>query len=436
VIERVCVFGLWHLGCVTAAGLASFGFPVIGLDRDPERVRALNAGHAPVAEPGLNELIQAGALQGNLSFTSDPRLALGRADLVWVTFDTPVDDEDRADPGWVRAQLDAVHQWIQPGTIVLISSQVPVGFTADLQRAWNARGPSLRFAYMPENLRLGNALNTFLRPERVVVGLGADLERERLAPVFEPLRAPVEWMSLASAEMTKHALNSFLAMCVAYTNELARICERVGADSASVERGLRTDPRVGQRAYVSAGPPFAGGTLARDVTFLSTLAAEHGLKSPLIDAVRTSNDLHKHWVRDQLERRLEGIASPRVALLGLTYKPGTDTLRRSEALELGAWLNARGVAVCAFDPAIQSLPVGVRGINLAATAEDALGGADVAVLATAWPAFRDLTPSVIMARMRRPCVIDQAGFVGHLGDDARVEYVRVGRPTLERETVS
>jgi UDPglucose 6-dehydrogenase len=432
---RVCVFGLWHLGCVTAAGLASLGFEVIGLDRDPEQVAALNAGRPPVAEPGLAELMHERLQAGNLSFSTDPAAALERADLLWVTFDTPVDEDDRADPDWVREQLEAVREWVGPGTIVLISSQVPVGFTAALERDWRSRDASLRFAHMPENLRLGTALQAFLQPDRVVVGLGADVERDQLEPVFESLHVPVEWMSLESAEMTKHALNGFLALCVAYTNELARICERVGADTTAVERGLRTDPRVGARAYVSAGPPFAGGTLARDVNILSALAVDRGLASPLIDAIRTSNDLHKGWVREQVERQLVGVASPRVALLGLTYKPGTDTLRRSAALELGAWLSSNGVQVRGFDPAIQTLPASVHGIDLAAQVEAALDGADVAVLATPWPAFRSLTAELILARMRRPCVVDQAGFLHHLGDDPRIEYVRVGRPVHERERV-
>lgn len=435
-IARVCVFGLWHLGCVTAAGLASLGFDVLGLDRDEARVDALKAGRPPVGEPGLSELIQANVQAGRLRFTTDPAQAFERADLVWVTFDTPVDEDDRADADFVRAELEAVRACVKPGTLVLVSSQVPVGFTAALERDWRASDPSLRFAHMPENLRLGTALDAFLRPARIVVGLGADLERERLAAFFEPLGAPVEWMSLASAEMTKHALNGFLALCVAYTNELARIGERVGADSMQVERGLRTDPRVGQRAYVSAGPPFAGGTLARDVTFLSALAGERGLASPLIDAIRTSNDLHKNWARGQVARRLDGVASPRVALLGLTYKPGTDTLRRSQALELGAWLSSNGVQVRGFDPAIQALPANVRGIDLAADVADALEGADAAVLATAWPEFRDLRADVVVARMRRACVVDQAGFVQHLGDDPRIAYVRVGRPMPEHERVS
>lgn len=425
--HRVCVFGLWHLGCVTAASLASLGFEVVGLDTDVERVAALQDGRPPVAEPGLSELIGVQLDSRQLTFTTDPVHALRNSEFLWVTFDTPVDEDDQADPGWVRTQLEGVRHAIRPATVVMVSSQVPVGFTTSLEREWQRLEPTLKFAYIPENLRLGSALNAFLKAERFVVGLGTNVDRQTVAPLFEALRVPVEYMSIPSAEMTKHALNCFLAVSVAYTNELARICERVGADAAEVERGLRTDPRVGPRAYVSAGAAFAGGTLARDISFLSATARQHEVASPLIDAVRTSNEVHKEWVHEQLQRQLAGLATPHVALLGLTYKPGTDTLRRSSSLELGAWLSARGAQVRGFDPAIRALPHNANTVQLVATVEAALDRADVAVLATPWPEFRQLTADQVTGNMRRPVVIDEAGFLKHLADDPRIRYVRVGR---------
>jgi UDPglucose 6-dehydrogenase len=409
------------------------GFEVVGLDRDPQCVAALRLGQPPVVERGLPELIRESMASGLLSFTTNPEEALDGADCLWVTFDTPVDEDDHADPDWVRAQLEDIRQWVRPETIVIVSSQVPVGFTGRLERDWRSQDPSLRFACMPENLRLGAALDVFLKPERIIVGVGENLPRERLSPLVEVFSAPVVWMSLASAEMSKHALNGFLALCVAYTNELARICERVDADAGAVERGLRTDPRVGERAYVSAGAAFAGGTLARDIRFLSNLADERGLASPLVDAVMISNELHKEWVRGQVATRVAGIVSPRVALLGLTYKPGTDTLRRSSSLELAAWLSANlGVQVSAYDPSIRSLPDAITSIQLASDMLDCLHNADAVVLATAWPEFRALTADAVVDHMRRPCVIDQAGFLEHLASDARVQYVKVGRPVGTR----
>lgn len=427
--HRICVFGLWHLGSVTAACLASRGFPVVGLDLDTDRITRLSAGQPPVAEPGLAELIERESAEGRLSFTDDARAALAESDILWVTFDTPVDDDDHADPDWVRQQLQTVRRYVQAGTLILVSSQVPVGFTAALERDWQRGEPSLQFACSPENLRLGQAIDVFLRPDRIVVGVGRTADRPRLERLFEPLEAKIEWMSLESAEMTKHALNGFLALSIAYTNELARISELVGADATEVERGLRSEPRIGPRAYVSPGPPFAGGTLARDVRILAQLAAEHGLPTPIMEAIWDSNRLHQSWVRDRVAELIAGVDNPRVALLGLTYKPGTDTLRRSAALELAQWLSERQIAVKAFDPAISRLPEDMNvPIHLAGGLNAALAGADVAVLATAWPEFRSLTAEQIVGSMRHPRLVDQTGFLGSVASDPRITYVRVGRP--------
>jgi UDPglucose 6-dehydrogenase len=206
------------------------------------------------------------------------------------------------------------------------------------------------------------------------------------------------------------------------------VSERVGADASEVERGLRSEPRIGRRAYVSAGPPIGGGTLLRDIIFLAQLAAAQGVRSPVIDAVRTSNQIHQSWAAERAAELLRGIERPRAAVLGLTYKPGTDTLRRSSAVELAQALVARGVQVSAYDPAIKSLSEDVVGITLAADLDAALDGADLAVLATAWPDFKGITPDHLVRAMRRPCIIDQAGFLPHLGGDPRLVYVRVGQP--------
>jgi UDPglucose 6-dehydrogenase len=348
---------------------------------------------------------------------------------VWVTFDTPVDDDDQADAGWVRAQLEAIRQHLLPDSLVLVSSQVPVGFTRSVADDWQTSLPDVEFACSPENLRLGQAIAVFRAPGRVVIGLGTKPSRERLARLFAPFCDRILWMSLESAEMTKHALNSFLAVQVVYTNELARLCERVGADARDVERGLRSDPRIGDKAYVAPGPPLAGGTLARDIQLLRALSAHHGLESPVVEGVVRSNRLHMDWTRDRLSELLAGTDAPRVALLGLTYKAGTDTLRRSASVEVGRWLLERGVEVRAFDPAVRSVPPELNWLHLAPSLHEVLAGADAAVIATPWPEFATLTAEQVVQAMRAPRLVDQAGFLSYLADDPRLTYVCVGRPT-------
>ncbi len=424
---RVAVYGLWHLGCVTAACVAQAGHDVVGLDLDPDLVRSLNGGRAPLREPGLDALLVEGLRAGRLRFTDDPSEALRHADVLWVTFDTPVDDDDRADVDFVRARLEHARPHLRPGTLVLVSSQVPVGFTRALERAFEGSGAS--FACSPENLRLGRALEAFTRAERTVVGVRHDADRARLEALLGPFCARLEWMSVESAEMSKHALNAFLGLSATFANEVARLCERLGADAREVERALKSEPRVGPRAYLGPGAPLAGGTLLRDLRYLSSFGVERGVPTPLVDGVIASNEVQRAWLRERALAALAGVAAPRAALLGLTYQPGTSTLRRSAALELGAALMARGVEVRAHDPAIAELPAHEPALRLCATPAEALADADLAVIATTWPEFQALRADDFASGMRRAVVLDPAWFLAEaLARDARVTYIAPGRP--------
>ncbi len=424
---RVAVYGLWHLGCVTAACLASAGGQTVGLDPNGSTVQALTGGTPPIEEPGLAEMIAAGLASGCLSFTTQPREALADADVLWVTFDTPVNDRDEADPGRVRIALEDVVGAVRQGTLVLISSQVPVGFTRGLIRDWHGRG--LTFAYSPENLRLGKALRSFQHPERVIVGVGDERDRGRIGSLFEPFSRRIEWMSIESAEMTKHAINAFLATSVTFINELARLCEPLGADAKEVERGLRTEERIGPRAYLSPGAPFAGGTLARDLRFLNGLGRGQRVATPLFDGVLASNETHTNWLRDKVRNLLPLEGSRVAAVLGLTYKPGTNTLRRSASVELCRWLCEDGITVRAHDPAVRALPDELIGaVELCPSARDALTGADVAIIATTWPEYRELRAEDLLTWMRSPRVVDQSWFLGDtLASAPGIRYFAPGR---------
>jgi UDPglucose 6-dehydrogenase len=428
---RICVFGLWHLGSVTAACVAE-QFPTIGLDPDPGTVARLQAGQPPILEPGLADLIRAGISRDMLRFTTDLSEAASEADIVWVTFDTPVDEEDRADVEYVEARIASLFPYLRDGATVLISSQMPVGSTRRMADLYNERYPGrdIHFAYSPENLRLGKALEAFRNAQRIVVGTQTSTEDESLRQVLEPFCHNLVWMSNESAEMTKHALNSFLANSVAFANEIGALCEETGADAKEVERGLKTDERIGPRAYLGAGGPFAGGTLARDLSFLITRAGQVGVPVPLLESIRRSNDLHKNWPRRKLESVLGTLSGRTVAVLGLTYKPGTDTLRRSAAVELCHWLSERQVHVNAFDPAVQQLPEDLnRRISLCQSAREALKGCDAAVVATEWPQFRELAAQDLISQMKTPVILDANRFLEKtLAGTPGLIYIAVGMP--------
>jgi UDPglucose 6-dehydrogenase len=403
---------------------------VEAFDPDPGTVAALTAHRPPVAEPGLSELIARGLQSGALRVTSNLSDAVRDADLVWVTFDTPVDEEDVADVAYVERQIEAAFPYLADGSVVVCSSQLPVGTVGSLERAWAgaATGRRVSFACSPENLRLGKAIEVFTHPDRVIVGVRDDHARARVQAVLQPITSRIEWMSVESAEMTKHALNAFLATSVTFINELAALCECTGADAKEVERGLRTERRIGPHAYLSPGGAFGGGTLARDVTFLRGLGSRLGRPTPVMDGVLASNAAHRQWAHRRLQSALGDLGGARIAVWGLTYKPGTDTLRRSDALELCRWLIGQGASVHVHDPAAPVMPENVR-----ATRHDdpiaAAAGASALVLATAWPVYREVDVDRLAAVAPRLLVLDANGFLGPLlGHDARFRLVAVGQP--------
>lgn len=431
---NVCVLGLWHLGTVTAACLASGGHLVAGLDFHADTVRKLQSGQPPLFEPGLEDLVKRGLAEKRLRFTTEAAEAVRGAQVVWVTYDTPVDDQDRADVEFVCERVRHVFPYLEAGTLMLISSQLPVGTTQrlELMYALQAAGPDrpVTFGYSPENLRLGKAIQSFTQPDRVVVGLRANADRARVAALLQPFTDRIEWMSVESAEMTKHALNAFLAASVTFINEIAALCEQVGADAREVERGLKTESRIGPRAYLGPGAAFAGGTLARDIAFLTDIAAERQVPLHLIPSVRAGNDEHMNWPRRKLHALLGDLRDRRIAVLGLTYKPGTDTLRRSSSVELCQWLAGQGARVQAHDPAVQALPPGLAAqVELHRTALEALRDAQAAVIATQWPEYQDLTAEMLLSVMAgQPIVVDaNRWLVKTLVGDPRIRYESVGK---------
>lgn len=425
---KVCVYGLWHLGTTTAACLAQAGLETVGLDPDAKTVGELQKGVPPLFEPGLADLVKSGLAARKLSFTTDVPEAVRSADVVWVAFDTPVDDEDRADVAYVKERIAETFAHLRDGAVVLVSSQMPVGSMRDLEARFAKISDSrkVHFACSPENLRLGKAIEIFNNPGRIIIGARNSGVRGTLEPLLSRFCDKLIWVSVESAEMTKHALNSFLATCVTYINEIATLCEAVGADASEVETAIRSDPRVGTKTYVTPGAAFAGGTLARDVRFLGEIAQQNRLTIPMLAGILPSNDEHRLWALHRLKLLLSPIAGQTVAVLGLSYKPGTDALRRSVAIELCRELVKIGARVQAFDPAVKAAPTD-SSITLCSSVADALGGASALVVATEWPEFREIAADDIVKKMRRPLVLDQSRFlVASLGNDKRVEYVRVG----------
>lgn len=420
---RIAVVGLWHLGLVTAACLAAEGHEVFAID-DASIAAAISAGRLPIDEPGLADLITANRQAGRLTFAANPHAAAG-AELIWICYDTPIDDDDRADVASVIERAVSFLAAFAGPAVVAISSQLPVGTVAQLRHRLAA--PRFTFACIPENLRLGSAIAYFRAPDRFVVGVDDSRARAVIERAIGFAPALI-WTGIESAEVVKHAINAFLATSVVFANEIATLCERVGADARDVERGLKSDVRIGPKAYIRAGEAFAGGTLARDLAFLDDLGTRNRIELAQLRATARSNERHRGWTLGVLEERLETLAGKRIALLGLVYKPGTNTLRASSAVALARKLAAAGAGIVGYDPAIDPSDTRLGDlIELAPSAQAALAGADAAVVATSWPEFCELEPAAF-EDLRAHLVVDEARFLeGRCGAIAGLTYVAFGR---------
>lgn len=404
---NITVLGLWHLGCVTAACCAQH-FQVSGLALEFGAAAELASGKTPIFEPGLDSLIQAGLQSGRLRFSCEPSNACALADILWVTYDTPVDDNDRPDVASVLEAIAITIPHLPAKAVILLSSQLPAGTCANLERNY----PGRVFLYSPENLRLGRAIDAFTKAERVVVGMRNDAANKKLMELlFSPFTTQIIFMRTESAEMVKHALNSFLAVSISFINEIGRLCEHLGADVAEVSAGLKSDPRIGSRAYLGAGGPFAGGTLARDVVSLRELGEAYGEPLTLIPAIKESNDKHRGWTLSKLRSQLPSLTGKKVVLFGLTYTPHTDTLRRSGAVELFEALFEAGATVFAVDPAVKTLASRLQGLTLAQP-DHACSGAHAIIICTEWPEFRELPWPQLLASTASAFVIDSNRFLG------------------------
>ncbi|MFN4133595.1 MAG: UDP-glucose dehydrogenase family protein, partial [Candidatus Hadarchaeales archaeon] len=403
------------------------GHRVVGTDFDKKTVDDLQRGDPPIYEPGLKELIKK-HLGKTLNFEFDKGKALSNADFIFITFDTPVDEQDKPDLTPIINAAQEISKHVSEEVIVVVSSQVPVGTCDEIKKIISQNSQrEIDVCYLPENLRLGQALESFLKPERLVLGVNSKKTFEKVNEIFAPLKCKVLEMSVRSAEMAKHALNAYLATCISFANEISDLCEAHGASAIDVVKAMKTDKRVGKFAPLAPGLGFSGGTLARDVQVLRALGAKAGCKTHILDAVVNVNEKRKHLVLNKLRKVFGDVLSLKVGILGLTYKPGTDTLRRSLALEVARELIASGMRVKAYDPKISGQINEVPELQVCSSMEEVADGCDVLVLMTEWPEFKDLSPEKLKKVMKRPIILDPKNFLdGEKLMKAGFEYYGVG----------
>lgn len=382
-MAKICVVGSWHQASVSSACLADIGHKVWGVHGDKESIRGLSAGKAPIHEPKLNGIIKKNLKAGRLRYSTSYSEVLPQTDFVNIALDTTVREDDSPDLGTFWNAIEEVARASSKPFTLVINSQVPVGTCEDVISFFERKRPRVRVdvAYNPEFLRLGSAVDLYRKPDRIVVGALDPAVVRRVSKLFQKLNRPIVATDLRTAEMIKHASNSFLATSISFINEIAGICDALGADIRVVAEAMRLDQRIGSRAYLNPGLGFGGGTLGRDLRALQGLGEASGRATALVNAVLDVNERQQSWAFEQLKALLGGLKGRKIGVLGLTYKAGTDTLRRSLALEIIAKLKAAGAVVTAFDKLVQPQELAqYSDIRFSNDAFEAVEGCDALVL--------------------------------------------------------
>lgn len=429
-MANICVTGIWHQGAVVSACLADLGNNVCGVC-DEKTAAILNGGQPPLHEPVLPEIIQNNLKAGRLHYTTDYAEGLSRAEFVFVCTDTPVDANDESDLSSIYAIAENIGQHIRTDIILCITAQVPIGTSQRLAQTVRNLAPAYAcaVAYIPEFLRLGIAVETFREADRFVIGCNDPVVAKRIAALYQPLGRPIVYTDIRSAEMVKHASNAFLATSISFINEIADLCEVLGADALEAAHILKLDRRIGKQAFLSPGLGFAGGTLGREVRALQELGSTHQVPTPLMDAVWKINAQRACLVSRRLSAVLGDLNEHQIGILGLTYKAGTSTLRRAISLDIVRDLVGQGAKVKAFDPLANLAEVSILPpMQMCVDPYQVAGGSSALVLVTEWANIDSLDLRRLRENMRGDVFLDTRNLLDPVRmAEAGFRYLGFGR---------
>ena len=434
---RIAMIGGGYVGLVSGACFAEFGIDVTVVEVDAKKLDALRSGRVPIFEPGLDKLVAENVAAGRLAFTGDLAEAVHGAEAIFLAVGTPTRRGDgHADLTYVFAAAEQVARAMTDYAVIVTKSTVPVGTGRRIAEIVRATRPDIEFdvASNPEFLREGNAIGDFMRPDRVVIGAETDRAREVLRLLYRPLyliEAPIVFTGIETAELTKYAANAFLAMKVTFINEMADLCEKVGADVHDVARGIGLDGRIG-RKFLHPGPGYGGSCFPKDTLALMRTALDYGAPSRLVEATVAVNDARKSSMAMRVINACGGsVRGKTIAVLGLTFKPETDDMRDSPSISIIARLAGDGATIRAFDPegmeqARAMLP---GSVVYCRDAPDAAAGADALVVITEWNEFRALSPVKLRDTMRGRVLVDLRNVYDPIAmRQAGFDYHGIGRP--------
>ncbi len=432
---RICVVGSGYVGLVTGACLADFGMDVVCVDNDAPKIEHLRRGEIPIYEPGLSDLVAKNRAAGRLDFSTDVGPAIEAAIAVFIAVGTPPLPDGSADLRAVRAVAHEIGRHLAGFKVIVTKSTVPIGTGAEIERIVREYAPGdhqFAVASNPEFLREGSAIDDFLNPDRVVIGSHHPRATEILLDIYSPLRVadvPFVVTNVETAEMIKYASNSFLATKISFINEVALLCERLGADVEMVARGMGLDQRIGNK-FLHPGPGFGGSCFPKDTQSIAHIAREAGLTFRIVEAVLQVNEETKRRMVAKVDQALGGVAGKTLGVLGLSFKPETDDIRVSPALPIVGGLLERGANIRAFDPAaMPAFTSHYPDIAYCGDAYQAATGADALVIVTEWNQFRKLELQRVRDALRRPVVVDLRNIYNPAQmRDAGFEYHSIGRP--------
>ena len=443
---KIVMVGTGYVGLVSGACFSEFGVDVACIDTDTAKIDALNAGQVPIYEPGLDDLVARNRAAGRLAFATDLAAAMVEADAVFIAVGTPSRRGDgHADLSFVYAAAEDIAKTITGRLVIGTKSTVPVGTGAEVERRIAAARADLRpgvdfdVVSNPEFLREGSAIEDFMRPDRVVVGAISDHAREVMRSLYRPLflrETPILITSRETAELTKYAANAFLATKITFINEVADLCEQVGADVQEVAKGIGLDGRIGSK-FLHAGPGYGGSCFPKDTLALVRTARESSTPMRIVEAVVDVNEARKTRMAEKVIAACGGsVAGKTIAVLGLTFKPNTDDMRDSPSLVIVPLLQASGARVRAYDPVgMDAARTMIDGLDVGDSAYEVADGADALVLITEWNQFRALDLKRLKAVMARPVFVDLRNV--YRPDEMAAEgfhYVSVGRPDVGIDT--
>ena len=409
---NIVVVGTGYVGLVTAACFAEFGVNVQAVDKDGDKIRRLEEGPAPFYEPGLEEMIDRNRSAGRLSFTTDIEVAVRSSLVIFIAVGTPSDERGAADLSFVREVATSIGRHMNGYKVVVTKSTVPMGTGALVRRIVleNQASPApFSVASNPEFLREGSAIEDFMRPNRIVIGAEDPQAIAILQDLYKPLfliETPIVITDVVSAEIIKYASNAFLATKISFINEIANLCEAVGADVHEVARGMGLDKRIG-RKFLHAGPGFGGSCFPKDTLAVLSMAREAGVPARIVESVIEVNRHQAERMVEKIERAVGGCRGRKLSFLGLSFKPNTSDTRESPAIRIIQAVLAAGAAVRAFDPAgMDEARAVLPEIEYAEDAYDAAAGCDALVIATEWNQFRNLDWARLKTALKRPVVVD------------------------------